>query len=46
MMDPWTHAGIWPESESFNDAGYSKVPGTWKGSCVESDLFGPQYCNK
>ena len=26
-------SGIWPESDSFNDQGFSSPPTKWKGSC-------------
>jgi hypothetical protein len=35
--------GIWPESESFNDAGFGPPPSKWKGSCQVSSNFS---CNK
>ena len=35
-------SGIWPESESFNDKGYSPPPSKWKGICQASDFT----CNK
>ncbi|KAJ6325174.1 hypothetical protein OIU76_012290 [Salix suchowensis] len=31
--------GIWPESESFNDAGFGPPPIKWKGSCQVSSNF-------
>eukprot|EP00258_Populus_trichocarpa_P009604 XP_002316253.3 cucumisin [Populus trichocarpa] len=31
--------GIWPESESFNDAGFGPPPSKWKGSCQVSSNF-------
>ncbi|KAG6551560.1 hypothetical protein Mapa_006983 [Marchantia paleacea] len=38
--------GIWPESQSFKDDGYSDIPKKWKGSCVEGDQFTKSNCNK
>ncbi|CAM6108969.1 unnamed protein product [Calypogeia fissa] len=38
--------GIWPESQSFNDDGFGPIPSAWKGECVKSEEFGPEYCNK
>lgn len=35
-------SGIWPESESFNDKGFSPPPSKWKGTCQTSDV----PCNK
>ncbi|KAJ6432583.1 hypothetical protein OIU84_019759 [Salix udensis] len=32
-------SGIWPESESFNDAGFGPPPIKWKGSCQVSSNF-------
>ncbi|XP_050904363.1 cucumisin [Lathyrus oleraceus] len=31
-------SGIWPESKSFNDKGFSPPPAKWKGSCQASDF--------
>ncbi|CAL1374615.1 unnamed protein product [Linum trigynum] len=31
--------GIWPESQSFNDSGYSPPPQKWKGTCQSSSNF-------
>ncbi|KAE8673042.1 Subtilisin-like protease SBT4.14 [Hibiscus syriacus] len=31
--------GIWPESPSFNDAGYGPPPATWKGKCDKGANF-------
>ncbi|KAH9331348.1 hypothetical protein KI387_003456 [Taxus chinensis] len=35
--------GIWPESESFNDAGLGPVPSKWRGVCQTTPDF--QACN-
>jgi hypothetical protein len=35
-------SGIWPESESFNDIGFTPPPTKWKGTCQASDF----NCNK
>lgn len=35
--------GIWPESESFSDAGFGPPPSKWKGTCQASTNF---TCNK
>ncbi|CAL5190039.1 unnamed protein product [Lathyrus oleraceus] len=31
-------SGIWPESKSFNDKGFSPPPAKWKGSCQAFDF--------
>ncbi|KAL5558829.1 hypothetical protein UlMin_035040 [Ulmus minor] len=38
--------GVWPESESFNDAGMSEIPAKWKGECEAGDQFPSSLCNK
>lgn len=35
-------AGIWPESESFNDEGMSAPPAKWNGTCQGANFT----CNK
>ncbi|MED6208028.1 hypothetical protein PIB30_041286 [Stylosanthes scabra] len=32
-------SGIWPESESFNDHGFSQIPKKWKGACEGGKNF-------
>lgn len=39
-------SGIWPESESFNDNGMSKIPSTWRGKCENGTQFNSSLCNK
>ncbi|XP_050365249.1 subtilisin-like protease SBT3 [Argentina anserina] len=38
--------GVWPESESFNDAGMSEIPPRWKGDCESGMQFSSSLCNK
>ncbi|GLJ51874.1 hypothetical protein SUGI_1101960 [Cryptomeria japonica] len=37
-------SGIWPESKSFNDAGFGPVPSKWRGVCQTTSDF--TSCNK
>ncbi|ONK57400.1 uncharacterized protein A4U43_C09F130 [Asparagus officinalis] len=39
-------SGIWPESESFNDAGLGPVPKRFKGECVSGQNFSAANCNR
>ncbi|GLJ43696.1 hypothetical protein SUGI_0909830 [Cryptomeria japonica] len=36
--------GIWPESESFSDAGFGSIPSKWRGGCQTTPDF--PACNK
>ncbi|XP_057864472.2 cucumisin-like [Cryptomeria japonica] len=36
--------GVWPESKSFNDAGFGPVPSKWRGGCQTTSDF--TSCNK
>ncbi|VAI41763.1 unnamed protein product [Triticum turgidum subsp. durum] len=38
--------GIWPESRSFNDAGYGPVPSRWKGKCQVGHNWGSKNCSR
>ncbi|KAJ4828643.1 hypothetical protein Tsubulata_036132 [Turnera subulata] len=38
--------GVWPEIESFNDAGLGPVPRSWKGTCEVSKSFNSSSCNR
>ncbi|CAL9056224.1 unnamed protein product [Musa banksii] len=39
-------SGVWPESQSFSDAGMGPIPERWKGICEEGDAFESLNCNK
>ncbi|XP_071683987.1 subtilisin-like protease SBT3.8 [Lolium perenne] len=39
-------SGIWPESRSFNDEGYSPVPSRWKGKCQVGPDWGNNNCSR
>ncbi|XP_059073780.1 cucumisin-like [Cryptomeria japonica] len=36
--------GVWPESESFDDAGLGPIPSKWRGACQTTPDF--KACNK
>ena len=39
--------GVWPESESFNDNGMTKIPSKWKGKlCQFENTNNSSFCNK
>ncbi|KAH7673502.1 Tripeptidyl-peptidase II protein [Dioscorea alata] len=38
--------GVWPESPSFNDAGFSPIPQTWRGTCQTTTTFNSSSCNR
>ncbi|MCH91824.1 subtilisin-like protease-like, partial [Trifolium medium] len=39
--------GVWPESESFNDKGMTKIPSKWKGQlCQFENTNNSSLCNK
>ncbi|KAG9451072.1 hypothetical protein H6P81_011037 [Aristolochia fimbriata] len=37
--------GIWPESKSFTDQGYTTIPKHWKGECETGASFNKSMCN-
>ncbi|KAL5551493.1 hypothetical protein UlMin_001669 [Ulmus minor] len=40
-------AGVWPESESFNDVGLGPIPSRWKGICENGEMFNAsKHCNR
>ncbi|KAG6507107.1 subtilisin-like protease SBT3.9 [Zingiber officinale] len=39
-------SGVWPESKSFSDDGYSPVPTRWKGKCVPGEAFDAHNCSR
>ncbi|KAI4983228.1 hypothetical protein ZWY2020_023720 [Hordeum vulgare] len=39
-------SGIWPESRSFDDSGYGRVPARWKGTCETGPGFNATNCNR
>ncbi|KAK7275436.1 hypothetical protein RIF29_16553 [Crotalaria pallida] len=38
--------GVWPESKSFEDHGFTNIPSRWKGQCENSIQFNSSLCNK
>ncbi|XP_057975750.1 subtilisin-like protease SBT3 [Malania oleifera] len=38
-------SGVWPESKSFGDAGLTKIPASWRGTCQEGQEFNSSMCN-
>ncbi|KAF0921561.1 hypothetical protein E2562_009762 [Oryza meyeriana var. granulata] len=39
-------SGVWPESPSFDDAGFGPIPSRWKGVCMAGDDFNSSRCNR
>ncbi|XP_037445744.1 subtilisin-like protease SBT3.9 isoform X2 [Triticum dicoccoides] len=39
-------SGIWPESRSFDDTGYSPVPARWRGVCQIGHAWNATSCNR
>ncbi|XP_044416331.1 uncharacterized protein [Triticum aestivum] len=39
-------SGIWPESRSFDDTGYSPVPARWNGVCQIGHAWNATSCNR
>uniref|UniRef100_A0A0D9WXV4 Subtilisin-like protease n=1 Tax=Leersia perrieri TaxID=77586 RepID=A0A0D9WXV4_9ORYZ len=39
-------SGVWPESPSFDDAGFGPIPSRWKGVCMTGDGFNSSSCNR
>ncbi|KAG0556356.1 hypothetical protein KC19_11G047100 [Ceratodon purpureus] len=37
--------GVWPERDSFSDAGLGPVPARWKGICETGKDFNASHCN-